>query len=92
MKRLLLVAMFVTLLSANEAKADIGQEVFSGVTAADVAVGFGEGATVVGTATVLTPLFLTYAVATNVDPWHPLACALFGGDARVGSETEAHCN
>lgn len=35
---------------------------------------------------------LMYLIANQVDPWHPLACALFGKDARVGNETTAHCN
>lgn len=31
-------------------------------------------------------------IANQVDPWHPLACYLFGNQARVGNEHEAHCN
>ena len=40
----------------------------------------------------VAPLALTYAVATNVDPWHPLACALFGDSGRVGNDTDSACN
>jgi hypothetical protein len=39
----------------------------------------------------IAPAAITYAIAENVDPWHPLACALFGDDGRVGTDKDSAC-
>lgn len=94
------VLMFTTSVFAADA-IDTGVETVAlGIEGADVAIATGSTgvAAVMGTPGLfiangmVAPIALTYLVANQVDPWHPLACALFGDDARVGNETSAHCN
>lgn len=90
--------------AATEAQAEMSNTdlaVAGGVGAigvADVAVAVTEaaGPAIGGTAMFIgngfvAPLGLTYLVANQIDPWHPLVCALFGDDGRVGNETTSHC-
>lgn len=39
----------------------------------------------------VVPQALVAAEANQVDWAHPLACAIFGDDARVGNEKASHC-
>ena len=40
----------------------------------------------------VAPIVLTGLIANQVDPWHPLACALFGDEGRVGNDKDSACN
>ena len=50
--------------------------------------------TAIGVAAYLDATYLILSQKDQYDEplWHPLACMLFGKDARVGNETEAHCD